>query len=91
MNRLTEKTPDGAYALKPGEQVSSAVDKLGCLEDMYETLCAELQKITDDIERLKAQGKANTVTHRQLLANKLTCMNLIGRFETYAPLAQNKS
>jgi hypothetical protein len=83
MSRLTEKTADGAVVLADGVDVSAAVTKLAQLEDMYDALLTELKKVTDDIEREKARGKTNSVTHRQLIAGKLMCMNLLSRFETY--------
>ena len=38
---------------------------------------------TRDAEKLRAAGKNKGVTYQQLLAQKLTVQNLIGRFEIY--------
>jgi len=83
MSRLTERTTDGSIILSAGADFSAAVTKLALLEDMYDALRAELKKVTDDIEKVKAEGKANSVTHKQLIAGKLMCMKLLSRFETY--------
>ena len=83
MSRLTKRTTDGSFILSDGADLSAAVTKLARLEDMYDALHAELQKVTDDIEKVKAEGKTNSVTHKQLIAGKLMCMNLLSRFETY--------
>ena len=77
MERLTEKTETGYIVADPIQ----AVNKLGRLEDMYEALCEEKQKIERDMKQLSDSGKTKTVTYKQLFANKLTVINLLSRFE----------
>ena len=79
MERLTQKTGTGYIVADPIQ----AVNKLGRLEDMYEALCEEKQKIERDMEQLSDSGKTKTATYRQLFANKLTLINLLSRFEVY--------
>ena len=79
MERLTEKTETRYIVADPIQ----AVNKLGRLEDMYEALCEEKQKIERDMKQLSDSGKTKTVTYKQLFANKLTVINLLSRFEVY--------
>mgnify|MGYP007073678724 FL=1 len=50
---------------------------------MYADLLAERDKVAEDLERLREAGKVRGATHQQLLAQKLTVQNLIGRFALY--------
>lgn len=83
MGRLTEKTGPGSYMLISGDGQAEVLKRLGQYEDMHQALLAERKKLIQDLERLKAQGKTNTITYKQLLANKLTVMGLLSRFDTY--------
>ena len=79
MQRLTEKTKEG-YETK---DITEAVNRLGRLEDLYEALFAEKEKIGADMERLSDAGRTKSATYRQLFANKLNVTNLISRMEIY--------
>lgn len=57
--------------------------RLAAYDRMYRDLLRERDKVAADLERLRAQGKVRGATHQQLLAQKLTVQNLIGRFEVY--------
>ena len=50
---------------------------------MYADLLKERDKVLADLDRLRSAGKNKGVTYQQLLAQKLTVQNLIGRFEIY--------
>ena len=50
---------------------------------MYVDLLREREQVLSNMERLRAAGKNRGVTYQQLLAQKLTVQNLIGRFEIY--------
>ena len=50
---------------------------------MYADLLKERDKVLSDMEKLRAAGKNRGATYQQLLAQKLTVQNLIGRFEIY--------
>lgn len=91
MGRLTEKKGPGSYGLLPGAGLETALLRLGRYEDMYGALLAEREKLRRDLERLKAQGRTNTVTYKQLLANKLTVMGLLSRFDTYVEGWENEN
>lgn len=79
MERITTKTENGYTA----ENADSAVKRLGCFEDMYDSLEKELSDTVNKMEKLKNEGKIKSVTYKQLFANKLTVMNIISRIEIY--------
>ena len=58
-------------------------ERLAAYDRMYADLLKERDKVASDMERLRAAGKQRGATYRQLLAQKLTLQNLIGRFELY--------
>lgn len=83
MKRLTKKIADGTYAAAEGHSSDEIVLKLAKYENMYDALLAEQSKIITDIEKLRLTGKSQTVTFKQLLANKMMLMDLISRFNIY--------
>ncbi len=50
---------------------------------MYEGLLREREGVLEKREGLRSAGKQRGATYQQLLAQKLTLQNLIGRFEIY--------
>jgi hypothetical protein len=83
MNRITKILSDGTYVFEYGRKNEELILQLAKYEDMYEALCAEQTKILADMDKLRLAGKTKTVTYKQLLANKLMVMNLLGRFGIY--------
>ena len=61
----------------------SDLDRLAAYDRMYGDLLKERDKVLADLDRLRAAGKNKGATYQQLLAQKLTVQNLIGRFEIY--------
>ena len=61
----------------------SDLERLAAYDRMYADLLKERDKVLADLEKLRAAGKNKGVTYQQLLAQKLTVQNLIGRFEIY--------
>ena len=61
----------------------SDLERLAAFDRMYADLLKERDKVLADLDRLRAAGKNKGVTYQQLLAQKLTLQNLIGRFEIY--------
>lgn len=76
--RLTQFTPNG-YQLKEGQQLSAALEKLGKLEDLYDSLLSEQENIEQKMAVLRAQGKQKTVAFRQLMADKFQLIALLTR------------
>ena len=79
IQRRTTKTEDGYTAADSQE----ATDRLGRLEDLYEALYAEQDRISADMERLAQAGRTKSATYRQLFASKMNVTNLISRMEIY--------
>ena len=61
----------------------SDLELLAAFDRMYADLLKERDKVLSDMEKLRAAGKNKGATYQQLLAQKLTVQNLIGRFEIY--------
>ncbi len=76
MTRLTQKI-GGSYA---AEDSGAAVQKLGRVEDLYESLLEERDGLCKKIERLRSEGKTKTASFSQFLGDKLMLENLIARF-----------
>ena len=58
-------------------------ERLAAYDRLYEDLLKERDKVASDMDKLRAAGKNRGATYQQLLAQKLTVQNLIGRFEIY--------
>lgn len=58
-------------------------EKLAAYERMYADLLRERDKVLSDLDKLRAAGKNRGATYQQLLVQKLTVQNLIGRFACY--------
>ena len=61
----------------------SHLGRLAAYDRMYADSLKERDKVLADMDKLRAAGKNRGVTYQQLLAQKLTVQNLIGRFEIY--------
>ena len=61
----------------------SDLERLAAYDRMYADLLKERDKVLSDMEKLRAAGKNKGATYQQLLAQKLTLQNIIGRFEIY--------
>ena len=61
----------------------SDLERLAAYDRMYADLLKERDKVLADMEKLRSAGKNKGATYQQLVAQKLTVQNLIGRFEIY--------
>ena len=61
----------------------SDLERLAAYDRMYADLLKERDKVLADMEKIRSAGKNKGATYQQLLAQKLTVQNLIGRFEIY--------
>ncbi len=57
------------------------LERLAAYDRMYRDLLREREDVLRRMEDLRAGGKQRGATYRQLLAQKLTLQELIGRFE----------
>lgn len=90
MDRLTKLLDNGIYIanenqIKHNENgyFGNAINKLAKFENIYEDLILKQKEISTEMEKLKLEGKTNSVKFKQLLANKLTNSNIIMIFEKY--------
>ena len=58
-------------------------ERLAAYDRMYRDLLQERDGVLAQMDKLRAAGKNRGVTYQQLLAQKLTLQNLIGRFQLY--------
>ena len=58
-------------------------ERLAAYDRMYADLLAERDKVAADMDKLRSAGRNRGASFQQLLAQKLTVQNLIGRFEIY--------
>lgn len=58
-------------------------ERLAAYDRMYDDLLREREGVLTKLETLRSAGKQRGAAFQQLLAQKLTLQNLIGRFETY--------
>ena len=56
---------------------------MAAYDRMYADLLREREGVLAKLEDLRTAGKQRGATYQQLLAQKLTLQNLIGRFEIY--------
>ena len=54
-------------------------ERLAAYDRMYADLLKERDKVLADMDKLRAAGRNRGTTYQQLLAQKLTVQNLIGR------------
>lgn len=76
--KLTEKDENGYTCLDE----KAAIERLGRIEELYERLCHEQEKITTELSDLRAQGKAKSVRFNQLLAKKLSNVSILSALES---------
>lgn len=59
------------------------LERLAAYDRMYGDLLREREVVLTKLEELRSAGKQGGATYQQLLAQKLTLQNLMGRFEIY--------
>ena len=59
------------------------LERLAAYDRMYGDLLREREGVLTKLEELRSAGKQRGATYQQLLAQKLTLKNLMGRFEIY--------
>lgn len=81
MNRITERT-DNEKILLSCEQ-SQALKKLASYEDAHEAVLKEYDRVSDQINQAKAQGRMRGVTVNQLIAQKMSLQNVLSYFKRF--------
>lgn len=82
MDRYTNKSRN-EYTLNAGVNQGDALQRLGKFEDMYDALMHEQHTIVSKMEVLKAEGKSDTATYKQLFANRLKNTELLGKISIF--------
>jgi hypothetical protein len=59
------------------------MERLAAYDRLYADLVREREQVLRRMDELRTAGKNRGVTYQQLLAQKLTLQNLLGRFEIY--------
>ena len=91
MKRLTQTKEDPDNYLVEENQIEpmesgfsgNAILKLAKYENFHEGLMREQEKISLEMQKLRSDGKARTVTFKQLLANKLANSQTLILLGTY--------
>jgi len=60
-----------------------AISRLARFEDVYDDLVAGQNKISEEMEKLRNEGKTKTVKFRELMAKKMINSNILILFKTY--------
>lgn len=60
-----------------------AIDRLARFENAYEFLLARQDKIAADLEQLRSQGRTQSVSFKQLLAEKLMNQSILVLFRSF--------
>lgn len=82
MDRYTNKSGN-EYTLNAGVNQGDALQRLGKFEDMYDALMQEQHTIVSKMETLKAEGKSDTATYKQLFSNRLKNTELLGKISIF--------
>lgn len=91
MARLTRALDTSGFYVVDDDKVNhdvngysgDAINKLAKFENIYDDLIANQREISKELEKLRLEGKMNSVKFKQLLANKMTNNNIIILCKTY--------
>lgn len=79
---LTERSGQG-WALRTGVNCAAAIERLARYEQCRDSARAEYAGIERKLESLRAQGRQNSATFRQLLGQKLTLSAVLARYDAF--------
>lgn len=60
-----------------------AVSRLAKFENFYDNLVASQNKVLEDLEKLRNEGKTKSVKFRELMVRKMTNNNIMISLKTY--------
>jgi hypothetical protein len=83
MDRMTVPVPEGEITAAPGRTPQEILDRLSQYEDLHQSLLEQLEAVGQMLDALRAQDRTKSVTYRQLLAQRLTLRDLLGRIALY--------
>ncbi|MEG0752841.1 MAG: hypothetical protein RR461_03340 [Angelakisella sp.] len=91
MERMTKPLASGEFCLADLEKVihtaqgysGEAITRLGLFESAYENLIGDQARISAELEKLRNEGKKNSVKFRELMGKKLVSSNTMAIFKLY--------
>lgn len=91
MDRLTRALDNNNFYVVDDSKVThhangysgEAINKLAKFENFYDDLLSKQEEISKQLEKLRLEGKTNSVKFKQLLANKLANNNILILFDAY--------
>ncbi|MHC1719431.1 MAG: hypothetical protein AB9844_01820 [Clostridiaceae bacterium] len=89
MSRLTQKSDNDIYLVSddrvkhnPMGFTGDAIEKLARFEDLYDELILKQKEITEEMEKLRLDGKMHTARFRQLMNTRIANNTIIILFES---------
>ena len=90
MARLTRMINNEFYIVEDDKVIcddngysGEAINRLARFENFYDDLVASQNKISEEMEKLRNEGKTKSVRFRELMGKKLTNSNILILFKTY--------
>lgn len=91
MDRLTLKSQNGEGYVLPVQYMDAAqdfctgpaVERLACFENFYTELAARQQEMADSLEKLRSEGKKNSVKFKETLGQKMIESNILAMLKIY--------
>lgn len=79
---MTERR-EGGWALREGVDCARAIERLARFEQCRDAARAEYAELERRLEALRAQGRQNSATFKQLLGQKLTLSAVLARYDAF--------
>lgn len=81
MDRVTNRIDEDEILLSCEQQ--QAIKRLASYEDAHEAVLKEYDRVSDQINQAKAQGRMRGVTANQLIAQKKSLQNVLSYFKRF--------
>lgn len=81
MDRVTNRIDEDEILLSCEQQ--QAIKRLASYEDAHEAVLKEYDRVSDQINQAKAQGRMRGVTANQLIAQKMSLQNVLSFFKRF--------
>lgn len=81
MDRVTNRIDEDEILLSCEQQ--QAIKRLASYEDAHEAVLKEYDRVSDQINQAKAQGRMRGVTANQLIAQKMSLQNVLSYFKRF--------
>lgn len=81
MDRVTNRIDEDEILLSCEQQ--QAIKRLANYEDAHEAVLKEYDRVSDQINQAKAQGRMRGVTANQLIAQKMSLQNVLSYFKRF--------